>query len=68
MESKVVTHMVDLGSCIVIIRSVPAMVCTQCGEVWYSGTVTRRLEKIVDAVTAAALTEIAVVNYSEKVA
>ena len=68
MENKTVTHTVDLGSCIVIIRSVPAMVCTQCGEVWYSGTVTQHIERIVDAVTAAALTEVAVVNYSEKVA
>ena len=68
MENRAVTHTVDLESCIVIIRGVPAMVCTQCGEVWYSGTVTRHIERIVDAVTAAALTEIAVVNYSKRVA
>jgi len=68
MENKAVTHTADLGSCIVIIKNVPDMVCTQCGEVWYSGTVTRHIEKIVDAVTAVALAEIAVVNYSEKVA
>jgi len=68
MENNTVTHTIDLGGCIVIIRNVPAMVCSQCGEAWYSGTVTRHIEKIVDAVTATALTEIAIVNYSEKVA
>jgi len=68
MESGLTTHTVDLKSCIVIIRDVPAMVCTQCGEVWYNGTVTREVEKIVDAVTATALAEIAVVNYSANVA
>jgi len=69
-ENKLVTHTVDLGNCIVIIKGVPAMACTQCGEIWYSGTVTRQLEKIVDAIQATAITEIAVVNYtdSDKVA
>lgn len=61
-------HTVDLGNCIVIVKSVPAMACTQCGEILYSGTVTRQLEKIVDAITATAITEIAIVNYSERVA
>lgn len=68
MEPREVTHTVDLGNCIVIIRNVPAMVCTQCGEVWYNGTVSRQLEKIVDAIAATAFTEIAVVNYSDRVA
>jgi len=64
MEDKAVTHTVDFGSCIVIVRSVPAMVCTQCGEVWYNGTVIQQLENIVETITASALTEIAVVNYT----
>ena len=68
MENQQVTHTVDLGNCIVIVKNVPARVCTQCGEVWYSGTVTKQLEKIVDAVTATVITEVAIVSYSEKVA
>lgn len=67
MESQNVTHTADLGHCIVIVKNVPAMVCTQCGEVWYSGTVMKQLEKIVDTLDKA-ITEIAVVNYSDKVA
>ena len=68
METKLVTHMVDLGNCIVIVRNVPAMTCTQCGEVWLDGLVVKQLEQIIDSVTAAAITEIAVVNYTDKVA
>ena len=68
MENQQVTHTVDLGNCIVIVKNVPARVCVQCGEVWYSGTVAKQLEKIVDAVTATAITEVAIVSYSEKVA
>jgi YgiT-type zinc finger domain len=68
MESKLITHTVDLGSCIVIVRNVPALACTQCGEVWIAGDIAKHLECIIDKVTAAAFTEIAVVNYSENVA
>ena len=68
METRLVTHTVDLGNCIIIIKGVPAKVCTQCGEVWYSGTVAKEIEKIVNIVTKTANTEIAVVSYSEKVA
>ena len=68
MENRQVTHTVDLGNCIVIVKNVPAKVCSQCGEVWYSGTVAKQLERIVNVVTNTAITEIAVVSYSDKVA
>lgn len=68
MENGLVTHTVDLGNCIIIIKGVPAMVCSQCGEIWYTGTVTKQLEKLVDTIKATAITEIAVVNYTDKVA
>ena len=61
------THVADLGTCIVIIRGVPCSKCEQCGEVSYTGTVVRQIENIVD-VLRNAMTEIAVVNYSDKVA
>ena len=56
VENRQVTHTVDLGNCIVIVKNVPARVCTQCGEVWYSGTVAKQLEKIVNVVTTNANT------------
>jgi len=45
MEDRQATHTVDLDNCIVIVKSVPAKVCSQCGEIWYSGTVAKQLEK-----------------------
>ena len=67
MAEGVTTHVADLGACIIIVRNVPCMKCSQCGETSYSGTVVRQLEKIVD-VLQRTLTEIAVVNYSDNVA
>ena len=68
LADKNTSFMVDLGNCIVIVKNVPSQVCGQCGEASYSNDVARQLEKIVNAVKSAALTEIAIVNYSEKVA
>lgn len=61
------THVVDLGKCIVIVKNVPCMKCSQCGEVVYTGTVVKQLEKIT-AMLEVSLTEIAVVNYQDSVA
>ena len=33
LENKLTTFMVDLDSCIVIVKNVPSQVCSQCGEV-----------------------------------
>ena len=68
MEDRLATHTVDFEKCIVIVKNVPAMVCSQCGEVWYSGTVAKQLEKIVEAITSSSLTEVAIVSYSEQAA
>jgi hypothetical protein len=57
-----------MGNCIIIIKNVPSQICAQCGEVSYDAGVARRLEQIADAVRRSALTEIAVVNYTERAA
>ncbi len=41
------TFTVDLGFGVVVVRQVPATVCTQCGSDWISDEVAERLEKIV---------------------
>jgi len=61
------TFMVDIANCIIIIKKVPSQVCGQCGESSYSHEVAMRLEVIVDSMRKS-LTEIAVVNYADKVA
>ncbi len=63
VEPSTRTHVVDLDKCIVIIRNVPCMECTQCGEAYYSDEVQKRLDEIVKTVSSV-MTEIAVVEYS----
>jgi YgiT-type zinc finger domain-containing protein len=72
-EERSVTYTEDVNQGVVVIRHVPARVCTECGNVWYSGAVAAHLESIVDALTSAPLTsaaytEVAVVNYTETAA
>lgn len=67
LENKNTTFMVELDSCIIIIKNVPSQVCKQCGEVSYSNEVAKQLEKLVNTVRNS-ITEITVLNYTEKVA
>ena len=61
------THVVELHNCVVVVRNVPCLKCDQCGQVFMSGNVVKALERIVSALQNA-MTEVAVVNYSDKVA
>ena len=67
IEDKMTTFMVDLENCIVIIKNVPSKVCSQCEETFYSDEVMGQLEQIVNAFRDA-LTEIAIVNFQDRVA
>ena len=67
LEEKNTTFMVELDNCFIIIKNVPSLVCEQCGEVLYSNEVSKQLEKLVNAVRNS-ITEITIINYSEKVA
>lgn len=67
LENKNTTFMVELDNCIIIIKNVPSQVCKQCGDVSYSDEVAKQLEKLVNRVRDS-ITEITVINYSEKVA
>jgi len=66
IENKLTTFMVDLDNCIIIVKNVPSQVCGQCGEISYSHDVAVHLEKIVN-VMRTTITEIAIINYSEKI-
>ncbi len=63
----VTDYVVKLERCIIIVKNVPCEKCTQCGETYYTDEVAEQLEMIVDKVKAVA-TEIAVVNYADRVA
>jgi len=67
LEDKKTTFMVELDQCIVIIKCVPSQVCRQCGEASYNNEVAKQLEKLVNSVKNS-ITEITVINYTQKVA
>ena len=46
IEPGTTTFTVDLKTGVVIVRNVPAFVCTQCGEDWIDNPVSIRLEGI----------------------
>jgi YgiT-type zinc finger domain-containing protein len=64
---KDVNYVVDLDKSIIIIKSVPARVCTQCDEKYFDDEVAKRLEKMVNQLKELD-TEVVIVNYKEKVA
>ena len=68
MDEKSVTYTEDVEQGVVVIRHVPAHVCTECGNTWYSGTVAAHLEKIVDGFMSSIGTEVSVVSYTKSVA
>jgi YgiT-type zinc finger domain-containing protein len=44
------TFFADLGSGVVVIRHVPALICDQCGADWLKDSVAEIVEKIVEDV------------------
>ena len=67
LEDKSTTFMVEIEKCIIIVKNVPSQVCRQCGEASYSDSVARKIEAIVNTLRNT-ISEIAVVNYADKVA
>jgi len=61
------TDITDVDHCLVIVRNVPCHKCTECAEIIYSGDVVKQLETIT-AVAKAAMNEITIVDYVNRVA
>lgn len=66
-EERETNHIMDSGDCIIIVRHVPSHVCPACGEVMYTASVAKHLEGLVSAAKAV-MTEIAVINYPNRIA
>lgn len=56
------TYVATLEECVIIVKNVPAMVCSQCGEVYYTDEVAERLEQIVRKLQQF-VKEVAIVEY-----
>ena len=67
MVDALTTDVTDFESSVIIIRGVPCHKCIQCGEISFTLDVGERLEQIVNAFRDS-LTEIAIVQYSDRVA
>ena len=67
IEEKKVNYVVDLENTIIIIKGVPAKVCTQCGEQYFEDEIAENIEKMVNQLKQLS-TEVTIVNYKEKVA
>jgi YgiT-type zinc finger domain-containing protein len=68
MEETNVTYTEDVDQGVIVIRHVPAHVCTECGNTWYSGTVTSQLERMIDRFASSTGTEVSVLNFEKSVA
>lgn len=66
MEENFTTHFTEINGGIIIIKEVPCSKCTQCGELVYTGTTMKEIEKIVSKVQNS-ITEIAVTTYQQTV-
>lgn len=67
LEKRKVNYVVDLENTIIIIKGVPAKVCTQCGEQYFDDETSENIEKIVNQLKELS-TEVSIVNYKEEVA
>lgn len=64
---KKVNYMVDLENTIIIIKGVPAKVCTKCGEQYFDDKTSENIENIVNKLKDLS-TEVTIINYKENVA
>ena len=55
-----------MGSGLVVIRNIPCYKCDECDEIYYTGDVAMKIEKIVETIKTL-MQEVTIVDY-EKVA
>ena len=68
MEEKTVSYTEDIEQGVIVIRNVPALVCTECGNIWYNGVIAAQLEAMVDKYSALTGSEVSVINFARSVA
>lgn len=63
LTNDTTTHFIELGNRILIIKNVPCLKCSQCGEVVYSLKTSKRLEEIIKTLDKLS-TEVSILNYN----
>ena len=67
VEPQRKTHAITLDKCVIIVKNVPALVCSQCGEAYFTDDVMQNLESITDKLENI-IKEVAIVEYADRVA
>lgn len=67
LKEELKTYVANLDNGVIIVKNVPSLVCQQCGEVYYTDAVMKRLEKIVDTMEKL-VEEVAIVEFSKTAA
>jgi YgiT-type zinc finger domain-containing protein len=67
MVNGFTNHVVNMKDGVIIIKKVPCTECMQCGQSFYDDDVMGQLETIVNEMKKS-ITEVAIVNYTNKVA
>lgn len=49
-QPSITTHFVNIQGCIIVVKNVPCLECSQCGEILYTDEVAKRLDEIVKAI------------------
>lgn len=62
LKETLSSYVEDLGGCVVIVKHVPSLQCTQCGETYYTPAVSKRLDEILTAVKAT-MSEVTIIEY-----
>ena len=64
MVEGLTTDVTDLGDMVIIIRNVPCFKCIECNDIFYTASVLKQLEKIIEEAKHY-LQEIAVIDFSK---
>ena len=67
MENGLINHIVDVNGHITVVKNVPALNCSQCGESYIEHEVAKKLEELLDKYTNNYV-EVLILNYYNKVA
>ncbi len=64
MVEGLTTDVTDLGNMVIIIRNVPCFKCIECNDIFYTASVLKQLEKIIEEAKRY-IQEIAVIDFSK---
>ena len=62
-ESKT-TYTFEHDGCIILVRNVPCIECEMCGEIFFKGDVSQKLDEIIDSANILPQ-ELAIIDYNK---